>query len=124
MRCYITKKFNKFIKDDKLDRITLKDVINDIVSGNTVSLGKKLFKTRMKAPGRGKSGGYRTLTYYKVDERIIFLVLFAKNERENITDTELKVLKLYAVEIDKLNQNEIDALVKNSSFIELNFNVE
>ena len=124
MRCYITKKFNKFLKDEKLKRNTLKDVIKDVVSGNTVSLGKKLFKTRMKAPGRGKSSGYRTLTYYKVDKRIIFLLLFAKNERDNITDTELKVLKLYAVELDKLNQKEIDALEKNGSFIELNFNVE
>jgi len=124
MRSYITKRFNKFLKDEKLKRNTLKDVIKDILSGNTVSLGKKLFKTRMKASGRGKSGGYRTFTYYKVDVRIIFLALFAKNERENITDTELKVLKLYAVELDKLNQKEIDTLVKNGSFIELHFNTE
>ncbi len=124
MRSYITKRFNKFLKDEKLKRNTLKDVIKDILSGNTVSLGKKLFKTRMKAPGRGKSGGYRTFTYYKVDVRIIFLALFSKNERENITDTELKVLKLYAAELDKLNQKEIDTLVKNGSFIELHFNAE
>jgi hypothetical protein len=124
MRYFITKRFNKFLKDEKLKRISLKEVITDIIAGNTVSLGKKLFKTRMKASGKGKSGGYRTLTYYKVKEKIIFIALLVKSERENFTKTELKALKLYAVELDKLRDKEIDSLVINNSFIELHFNVE
>ena len=64
------------------------------------------------------------MTYYKVNERIIFIALLAKNERENFTKTELKALKLYAVELDKLKHKEIDSLVMNNSFIELHFDVE
>ncbi len=90
MRSYITKKFKKFLKDEKLKKNTLKDVIKDVVSGNTVSLGKKLFKTRMKAPGRGKSGGYRTLAYYKVNERIIFIALFAKKRKRKFNRYRIK----------------------------------
>jgi len=121
MKEYITKKFDTFLKEEGIERNCLKGVVGDILAGNTVSLGRKLYKTRMRAPGRGKSGGYRTIAFFQVQERIVFLVLFAKNERDNITRYELKALKLYADELDKLNEKEIQALIRNGSFIELNF---
>jgi len=118
---YITRKIDKYFRSARLKRETLKEVIGNIITGNTVSLGKKLFKTRMKAPRRGKRGSYRTIAYYKFGERIIFLVLFAKNERDTLSDIELRALKMYASELDKLNHQEIDALVKKGYLIALKF---
>ena len=124
MRYFITRKFDKLLRGHKLKRKTLLEVVKSITSGNSVSLGKKLYKTRMRTAGKGKSGGYRTITYVKTGSRIIFLVLFAKNERENLTESELAALKIYAMELDKLTQNEIDALMHDGSMHELHFNQE
>lgn len=121
MNYYITRKFDKLLKEEKLHRKVLDEVIDAINSGSTISLGKKLYKTRMRAAGRGKSGGYRSIAYVKIGVRIIFIILFAKNERENLTRAELAALKIYATELDNLKQNEIEALVRNGSFYELKY---
>jgi hypothetical protein len=47
-------------------------------------------------PGRGKSGGARTLLAYRLRERAFFVYGFAKNERDKIDDKELRALKQLA----------------------------
>lgn len=66
---------------------------NGIIDAN---LGGKVFKKRIPSPGRGKSGGARTLIAYKNSERAFFMFGFSKNERANIDANELKALKLMA----------------------------
>jgi hypothetical protein len=46
-------------------------------------------KLRWGKSGRGKSGGVRVIYYFHSDRLPLYLVtLFAKNERENLTDQE------------------------------------
>ncbi len=46
-------------------------------------------KIRMAVDGRGKSGGYRVLYYLRLShDTILFLDLFAKNEKENLSERE------------------------------------
>ena len=52
-------------------------------------LGGGLIKQRVARKGRGRSGGYRMIVGYRVKDRAVFLLGFAKNERENIEDDEL-----------------------------------
>lgn len=47
-------------------------------------------------PGGGKSGGYRTLLAADFRDRWIFLYGFAKSERENIDDDDLRDLRRLA----------------------------
>ena len=57
------------------------------------SLGAGLYKARMARKDDGKSGGYRVLYFYKpVDMPIFLLTIFAKNEKDNITKSEKKIL--------------------------------
>src|SRR5579863_929192 len=56
-------------------------------------LGGGLIKQRVARPGKGRSGGYRTIIAFRAGERAVFLVGFAKNERENIADHELLVAR-------------------------------
>lgn len=53
-----------------------------------------LRKLRWQAPGRGKSGGYRIIYYWR-DHRgqIWLLTIYAKNEAENIPAHILKAIK-------------------------------
>lgn len=46
-------------------------------------------KLRVAKPGKGKSGGYRVITYFGGDEVPVFLLtVFGKNERANLTKAE------------------------------------
>jgi hypothetical protein len=56
-------------------------------------LGGGLIKQRVARQGQGRSGGYRMIVAYRVKRRAVFLLGFAKNDRENITPDELKFLR-------------------------------
>jgi hypothetical protein len=51
-------------------------------------------KTRFPIPGKGKSGGYRTVHYYSGKDTPVFLLaVFKKNEKDNLTHAERNELK-------------------------------
>ena len=51
-------------------------------------------KIRVAAKGRGKRGGARVIYYWAVSESQIFMLLaYAKNEQENMSKEQLKILK-------------------------------
>jgi hypothetical protein len=62
-------------------------------------LGGGLVKKRVALPGRGKSGGARTLVATNKGSRWIFVFGFEKNDRANITAEELQALKDLAQDI-------------------------
>ena len=59
------------------------------------SLGNGCYKIRMaiSSKGKGKSGGSRIITCFKITFDTVFLLtIFDKSEQENISDKELKEL--------------------------------
>lgn len=77
-------------------------------------LGGFLIKKRIAAPGRGKSGSYRTIVGYRQADRIIFVHGFAKNESENITKNEKAVLrKLCDIYMSADNQKLAEMIEKH-----------
>jgi hypothetical protein len=52
-------------------------------------LGGHVFKKRVAVPGKGKSGGARTLLVYRAGTKAFFVYGFAKNTRANIKENEL-----------------------------------
>jgi hypothetical protein len=51
-------------------------------------------KIRFAAPGRGKSGGYRVVTYYGGGELPVFLLnVFKKGDRVNLSKAEINELR-------------------------------
>lgn len=50
-------------------------------------------KVRLAGKGKGKSGGYRLITFYKVGDRVFLLTVFAKGDRANLTKAECNQLK-------------------------------
>jgi hypothetical protein len=63
------------------------------------NLGGHVVKKRVALGGRGKSGGVRTLLAFKINDKAFFMYGFAKNQQSNITDKELKALKLLAAKL-------------------------
>ncbi|MGA9190651.1 MAG: type II toxin-antitoxin system RelE/ParE family toxin [Anaerolineales bacterium] len=53
-----------------------------------------LRKIRWGLPGKGKSGGARVIYYWAVKEDHIFMLLmYSKSEQEDLTPSQLKILK-------------------------------
>lgn len=51
-------------------------------------------KIRFAAPGRGKSGGYRVVTYYGGGDLPVFLLnVFKKRDRVNLSKAEINELR-------------------------------
>jgi mRNA-degrading endonuclease RelE of RelBE toxin-antitoxin system len=60
-----------------------------------IKLGDNTFKIRIKNSdnNKGKSAGYRVITYHLNQEHELFLVtIYSKSKKENILDLELKEL--------------------------------
>jgi len=54
-------------------------------------------KVRVAGKGRGKSGGYRVITYYATAEAPVFLLtVFSKGDRANLTMGERNALGVVA----------------------------
>ena len=85
------KKKYKSIKKDVLE------LANELEKDPTmgIDLGKNTFKIKIKNSdnNKGKSAGYRVITYCINEENEIFLItIYSKSEKENILDLELKEL--------------------------------
>jgi hypothetical protein len=59
-------------------------------------LGGGLIKQRVARTGEGRSGGYRMIVGYRVKNRAVFLVGFAKSQQANIQDDDLLSLRIQA----------------------------
>jgi hypothetical protein len=81
-------------------------------------LGGQFIKQRVARPGQGKRGGFRLLIGFG-PHRSVFLFGFAKNERENIEDAELKTLREIAWSFLKANDEQIAQALKDGTLIEV-----
>ncbi len=55
-----------------------------------------MLKQRLARAGGGKSGGFRTIILFRLNERAIFVHGFAKNDQDSISDDELAAFKMLA----------------------------
>jgi hypothetical protein len=77
----------------------------DLLAGDPqagVSLGRGLYKVRVGRTGEGKSGGFRTVHFFRPDAGpVVLLTIFAKNAKANLSETELVVLGRMGEEVAK-----------------------
>src|SRR5512137_1141776 len=73
-------------------------LIDDPAAGDLIPGAGGIRKLRWKASGRGKRGGMRVIYYWATEqERILMLLIYAKNESEDLTRDQIKMLR-YIVE--------------------------
>ena len=90
MRIFKTKWLARFARHEGIDDQALREAIQRAESGLIdADLGDGLIKQRIARPGKGRSGGYRTIIAYRAKDRSVFFLGFAKNERDNLKDDEL-----------------------------------
>ena len=82
-------------------------------------LGGGVYKQRLVRSGRGKSVGYRAIIFFKSGERAFFVYGFAKSDRNNINDKELRKLKAEAKDSFALTEAQTEAMLKLGTIKEI-----
>jgi hypothetical protein len=86
--------FRKFARKEKISDTALREAVARAEAGLIAAdLGGGLVKQRVARPGGGKSGGYRTLIFFRAKTRAVFVFGFAKNDRANLDAHEDAVFK-------------------------------
>jgi hypothetical protein len=120
VRVYKVKGFARFQRRERLPDAALAKAVAGVEGGLVdADLGGGLVKQRIARAGQGKSGGFRTVIAYRRGDRAIFLLRFAKNERDNIDDDELDELKGLGRSFLALRKDQIDALVEEAELMEV-----
>jgi hypothetical protein len=80
-------------------------------------LGGGLIKQRVAREGGGKSGGYRTLVFFRHEEMAVFAFGFAKSSKANLNAVELRTYKQAAKIVLALTQTQIDTEACEGRFV-------
>ena len=120
MRIFKNKAFSKWAAKEGLEDESLRAAVDEMERGLIdADLGGHVVKKRVALPGRGKSGGVRTLLAYKIGNKAFFVYGFAKNARANISADELKALKFLAKELLNYSDKALTEAIKHGALIEV-----
>lgn len=120
-RIYRNRWFAKFAARERISDATLVAAIDQANLGLIdADLGSGLIKQRVAREGGGKSGGYRTLVFFRHEERAIFAFGFAKSGKANLKAVELRAYRQAAKIVLALTQAQIDSEVRAERLFEVN----
>ena len=122
MRVFKVKGFACFQRRERIADTLLARAVRAAEDGLIgADLGGGLVKQRVARVGQGKSGGFRTVIAYRRGDRAIFLLGFAKSERDNVGDDELDELKGLARGFLRLSLDRIEALAALDELTEVTY---
>lgn len=117
---YLTKEFARLARRSHLPDKSLIEAIDRAEEGMVdAELGGGLIKQRVARPGKGRSGGFRTIIVYRRATRAIFLHMFAKNEKANLSEVELAELKEIAKPLMRLGDEQLRKLAASREWREI-----
>lgn len=123
MRIYLTKVFARDARKAGLADEALFEAIDRAERGLIdADLGGGLIKQRVARPGKGRSGGYRTIVAYREAERAIFMLMFAKSAQANIAAAELEEIREIAKPLMRLDDRRLNELAAAREWREIERN--
>ena len=122
MRVFKNSRFHKFARKEKISDAMLCEAVERVERGQIdADLGAGLIKQRVARPGAGKSGGFRTLVFFRAETRAVFAFGFAKSDMANLDDAEEAYLKKAAKLVLGFADAQMDAEVAAGRMFEVNF---
>lgn len=120
IRIFKSRWFEKFARREGITDAVLVAVIARANSGLIdADLGGGLIKLRVARDGEGKSGGFRTIIFFRREERAVFAYGFAKSSREDLDAAELRVFKQAARIVLALTPTQLDIEVREQRLFEV-----
>ena len=121
MRIFLPLDFAKQAAKQKVTDDDLREAVaraeRDLIDAR---LGLALIKQRIPRAGQGRSGGFRSIIVYKRGTIAIFLHLFAKNAKANLTKTETQVFRDLAATLASLSNEALERVAAAQSWRRIN----
>jgi hypothetical protein len=109
LRIFKTKVFARFARGQRIRDGDLHEAVERADRGSIdADLGGGVIKQRLARKGQGRSGGFRLLLAFRGEDRAVFIHGFAKSERDNIDDKELRTLREIAAGLLKANIAQLE----------------
>ena len=119
-RVFKTCHFARWMRKSGLTDPSLCNAVAEMADGLIdTELGGDVVKKRVAQQGRGKRGGARTLVATRTRDRGFFAFGFEKNERANVTPTELEALQTLAGSLLSLTPVLLDNAVGDGTLLEI-----
>jgi hypothetical protein len=115
-----TRTFARWAKRAGLGDSELAGAVSEMKEGLVdARLGGGVFKKRVAKRGQGKSGGYRVVLASNLGDRWVFMFGFAKNERDNIDEKELKLIKSLAAVFLSMDEQMVKRAIAAGELVEI-----
>ena len=120
MSIYKTRSFARWVKREGLADRDLCDAVVEMQKGLIdARLGGGLIKKRVARSGHGKRGGYRVILASNLGDRWVFMFGFAKNERHNVDDDELRLMKRLASAFLEMDDRMLRQALTSGEILEI-----
>jgi hypothetical protein len=122
MKLLITKEFARLARKNDVSDADLRDAVRRAENGLIdAQIGANLIKQRVAREGGGKSGGLRTIVFYKAGDRAVFLFLFAKSQQADLSTLEKDTYREFAKSLAGLTDETLAALAQKRGWIEIQY---
>lgn len=112
-RVFKTAWFAKHARKSKISDVELCLVIKQVMLGQADDLGAGVYKKRLN------DNMHRSIILAKGGKHWVYEYLFAKKDRDNIEDDELRAFRQLAKSYADLTQLQLDAFVGSGHFVEI-----
>ena len=120
MRIFKTKEFVRFARREDIRDAALLEAARRADQGLIdADLGAGLIKQRIARPGQGRRSGYRTLRAFRAGSLMVFVYVFAKNERDNIGPEELNFWRKVAGAFVTMDDARLNVLLGEEEIMEV-----
>jgi len=120
LRALKTRTFARWAKREGLTDDVLAAALSEMAKGLIdARLGGGVVKKRIASGEQGKRGAYRVLVASNLTDRWVFVFGFAKNERDNIEDKELKLLKTLAAVFLAMDEATLARAIAAGDLVEI-----
>lgn len=113
-RAFKTKRFSKSAKNAHIADSDLCEALKEAMAGQVVDLGGGVYKKK-----RLNKNQHRSIILAKGGAYWIYEYLFAKNDRDNIHDSELDMFRLLAKGYEGLNKTQLAQLIDQQHLLEI-----
>lgn len=120
MKIYLPKSFQREAKSDGISDEGCEDAIRKAEKGLIdAKLGGRLIKQRIPRGNQGAARGSRAVIFYRREEVAVFLHIFSKSGKANLTKSELETYLTLAEHLDKLTDEKLKELGVKKGWREL-----
>ncbi len=94
------KSFKKLLKKDRNLIYEYEELLQNLtknkILGTKIADGRYKIRLQNKSNNKGKSAGYRIITYTKVKDMLLLVYIYSKSNTENISENKIdNIIKTY-----------------------------